>query len=295
MSYILEALKKSERERLREKNTDRGGIDWQETPRPVSYKAILFIVGGAIFILNAAAWFWWYQSTHNNIVSPPTQWNEESSPTLLHNHTPSTQPFTQHQPSIEPIILPSSPVITTQHTPGSIDNLPASVDHSDSTASIAISSTSAQMGQTTAKDLVATDNTVGAISSTLLGTARQPLSPQGDSTHTSLAHTLSEVPDAQQLLSHTMTNTTSLSRAADPTIPFWENLPNPQRQLIPYIRITAQVFSPHNTHGRFIIANDEFLRQGDTMQNGIFVKEIFENEVVFRHQEQLFRIAVNEK
>lgn len=282
MSYILESLKKSQKERNpagTSASLPLSTAPFLENDRPVSFQLklfhpVVFVIGAALVIVLA----WWYLSIHNmqllvlqqqNSVQTTSQPLVSDPPASVYAPAPSPKTALQ-KPVAGESFRQVSELYTqiVQKPEGSTDtplqDLPGAIPDQDSKKSNPANN---QASGAAGDDNNGVENLVRS---------------------TELENTVTEEPGTKNK-SIEDANTESISSSTEPVIPSIYELNRTWKKRIPPMAYTAHVFASDFKSG-FVILNGARRRIGDRMENGVYIEKITGDGVVLSYDGIVFSL-----
>lgn len=280
MSYILDALRKSEAERYQERLPELGGQQplWLRQRRSRSgWPAILAV---ALMINGGLLAYWVFTRSEAPVATP--ELSPQVQPAAPVSSAPAAATTTTRfaEPEPQPAAPARLPV-----TPPPVDSMPAAEVIRPSTAIPSMSAPSAEDFPLEPESPLAAVEAPEE-EALLIAPNRPPQRVPASPAVPRLAPEASPAPAAATA------STPSDSATADPHagIPLLEQLRPDQLRGLPALRFSSHIYSS-DPDSRRIMINQRYLREGQTVQ-GVRVVEITEEGVILSHQGLLFHMPV---
>ena len=259
MSYILDALKKSEEERGQGKTPDVQTIHSASLAYRQDKKAWWPYVLIAAVVLNLAAIV--YFNLHSKDAPEPAQ-----------------RTATAVQPPA-PVTARPTPIQT--ETPATARPAPAATAEHNTTGRTVTTEPPATTGaaMTSPAESINTGSPqTGTPQATQAQTAEAPLTEHKPTASSN------DTPDSKPA------NATP-AKKPEATITAYEDLPESFRKQLPVFRITAHVYSS-NPQQRSVVINNNFMEEGEYVLDGLVLYEITPTGIILSYQDRLFYFNV---
>jgi len=270
MSYILEALNKSEQERQRGSVPNLQSVQVSTRP-PVRKRTRWIGLFIALLIVSAASFVYWLQPWKTEILNKQDVTISSKAPVPETVATPSPAKLPQPkltQPSVKPkdAIPAASGLVLTKPSPEQIER----------TTKPVIKPVKPVARQKKPKAVVSKKKAMEPLPA---DTARQwqKITPSS----TSQAAAVKKQPHPQQA---------KPQPDSRPRLPTAAELPVAIQRGLPGIRISAHIYSDKPA-SRMVIINDKTVREGETVAGGVTIEEITREGVIFRFQARRFRMS----
>jgi general secretion pathway protein B len=261
MSYILDALKKSEKERQRGALPDMLTVQDIVAEKPAKRLLWAYLLAAAL-LLNAGALVWWLVFSHTNKTNEVQTLKTDNISPLSVNESAKAVPvrvkpsqdFTQSIGSeFRPADRNTVPVIENNETTTSVRNLhpPKGLQE-------------VQAHPVSADNTIKPSELAPAKSEQSTGTGRIPSGLTGG---------LSEMPDENKLYK-------------------LQELPPAIRQNLPAFSVSALLYSS-NPDSRMVRINEQMMHEGQDLTAGVKLEEIARDGIILRYQK--FRFYVGAK
>jgi len=260
MSYILDALKKSEKERQRGALPDMLTVQDIVAEKPTKHLHWVYLLAAAL-LLNAGALIWWLGFSHTNKINVvQTSKTDNISPLSVKESAQAvpgrvkpSQDFTQSIGSeFRPADRNTVPVIENNKTATSVRN-----QHPPKVLQ------EVQAYPLSANDIIKHSEPAPVKSEQSAGTWRIPSDPTGD---------LSEMPDENKLYK-------------------LHELPSAIRQNLPVFSVSALLYSS-NPDSRMVRINEKMMHEGQDLIAGVKLEEIARDGIIVTYQKYRFYVAV---
>jgi len=257
MSYILDALKKSEKERQRGALPDMLTVQDIVAEKPSKRVPWVYLLAAAL-LLNAGVLVWWLGFSHinkANVVKTSTTGN--ISPLSVNDAAPAVfgrvKPYQgSTQSGFRPSDRSSVPVIENNETTTSVENPPPPKGLQE-----------VKPHPVSADNATKSSEPASAKSGQSAGTGQIPSDPTGG---------LSEMPDGNKLYK-------------------LQELPSAIRQNLPAFSVTALLYSS-NPDSRMVRINEQMMHEGQDLIAGIKLEEISRDGIILSYQKYRFYVAV---
>jgi len=260
MSYILDALKKSEKERQRGALPDMLTVQDIVAEKPAK-RLHWFYLLAAVLLLNIGALVWWLGFSHTNKTNVVETLKADNTAPLSANGAAlavpgSVNPSTDSTQSIgsefRPAVRNTVPVIENNKTTTSVRNQhPPKGIQEVQVPSVAVNNT------------IKPSEPAPAKSEQSAGTGRIPSDPMGD---------LSEMPDENKLYK-------------------LHELPSVFRQNLPVFSVSALLYSS-NPDSRMVRINEQMMHEGQDLAAGVKLEEITRDGIILSYQKYRFYVGV---
>jgi len=279
MSYILEALNKSEQERQRGSVPNLQSVQVPTRP-PVRKRTRWIGLFIALLIVSAASFVYWLQPWKTEILNEQDVTISSKAPVPETVATPLSAKLAKKlpepklpqpkltQPSVKPkdAIPAASGLVLTKPSPEQIER----------TTKPVIKPVKPVARQKKPKAVVSKKKAMEPLPA---DTARQwqKITPSS----TSQAAAVKKQPHPQQA---------KPQPDSRPRLPTAAELPVAIQRGLPGIRISAHIYSDKPA-SRMVIINDKTVREGETVAGGLMIEEITREGVIFRFQARRFRMS----
>ncbi len=260
MSYILDALKKSEMERQRGTLPDMLTVQDIVAEKPSKRLPWVYLLAAAL-LLNAGVLVWWLGFSHinkSNVVQTSKTGNisplsvNESAQAVSGKVMPSADPVQSITSEVRPADRNIAPVIENSEPATSVKNQhPLKGLQEVQTHPVSASNTI----KPSAPAPVKSEQPAGA--------GRIPSDPAGG---------LSEIPDENKLYK-------------------LQELPSAIRQNLPAFSVSALLYSG-NPDSRMVRINEQMMHEGQDLIAGVKLEEIARDGIILRYQKYRFYVAV---
>lgn len=259
MSYILDALKKSDQKRklgaVPGLQTDHAALINIEKKRR-SYPKIVAVVAG-VLLLNVMLWLWWARPWQ---IDPPQQ---QASLVVVAPVAPAQPVVPQTSQSAMPPSLPSSDT-----SPGLVAQVPLPANPvAPVTTDVAAPTWEVEDDQEVADPVLSYP---------------EEFSEPTDGLDEQEGAAVDEVAEAPEVVA-------TPEVALTPNVMAQADLPGNIQQALPQIQISLHFFS-NKPEARLVRINDRFLHEGDMVANELRLEEIIESGVVLRFRGYQFRV-----
>jgi len=280
MSYILEALKKSEQERQRGSVPNLQSV--QTPSKPPARKPMRWIgLVSALLALSAAFFIYLWQPWNTEVsikqymtITSKAPVTEAVAPPLS---TETVKTLPEPKPPQPKLTQPSvKPKKDATPTAGGLTPVKPSPERNERTTKPVIKPVKPVARQIKPKVVVSKKKAMEPLPA---DTARQwqKITPSS----TSQATVVMQQPHQQQ---------TKIQPDSRPRLPTAAELPVAIQRGLPGIRISAHIYSDKPA-SRMVIINDKTLREGETVAGGLTIEEITRDGVIFRFQARRFRMS----
>ncbi len=268
MSYILDALKKSEKERQRGTIPDMLTVQDIVAEKPEKHFMWAYLLV-AILILNAGVFVWWLGFSHTkkakvietskagNISLLPANDTAQTAPDRVNSSLYSTQPIS---PKLGPVAENSAPVI---------ENAVSANTDSNSDRSKVVQEIP-DVPRKISPNSPASANYI--IKPSEPAPAKSEQAERTVSLSSELAGGLAEMPDENKIYK-------------------LRELPSHIQQNLPSFSIAALMYSS-NPSSRMVRINNQMMYEGQDLTAGVKLEEITKDGVIFRHQKYRFYVGV---
>jgi general secretion pathway protein B len=260
MSYILDALKKSEKERQRGALPDMLTVQDIVAEKPARHLHWVYLLATAL-LLNAGALIWWLGFSHTNKTNVvQTSKTDNISPLSVNESAQAVSGRVKPSPDstqsvgseFRPADRNTVPVIENNKTATSVRN-----QHPPKVLQ------KVQAYPLSANDIIKPSEPAPVKSEQSAGTGRIPSDPTGD---------LSEMPDENKLYK-------------------LHELPSAIRQNLPVFSVSALLYSS-NPDSRMVRINEKMMHEGQDLIAGVKLEEIARDGIIVRYQKYRFYVAV---
>lgn len=263
MSYILDALKKSENERYHERNPSRDGIGqpiWLKAQKKSSFWPWVIV---AAFLLNLTviALLLWDRSPQSVPV-------ESSAVEPL----PAPMPIQEPAPVAKPVVEPARPAAEPAVSPEPYPE-PAMAPEEGPFMGAGLR-----------------ERREGPVSPDRFGQAAQPEARASASVALPQERVGQPVGKPMKVEPVEVASPSATDEATTESFPTIDELPPAVQQRIPALTFSSHIYSP-DPESRRIMINNRYLREGQSVQ-GLRVVEVTTEGVVLSSQGQVFRIPV---
>jgi general secretion pathway protein B len=260
MSYILDALKKSEKERQRGVLPDMLTVQDIVAEKPAKNLHWVYVLAAAL-LLNAGALVWWLGFSHtnkSNVVQTSKTDNispfsmKESAQAVPGRVMPSADPTQSITSEFSPADRNTAPVIENSKPATSVKN-----QHAPNVLQ------EVRTHPVSANNTIKLSEPAPAKSDQSAGTGRITSDPAED---------LSEMPDENKLYK-------------------LHELPSAIRQNLPVFSVSALLYSS-NPDSRMVRINEQMIHEGQDLTAGVKLEEIARDGIILRYQKYRFYVAV---
>jgi len=309
MSYILQALKKSEQERQRGSipNLQSSQIIVERTPGQHSIWLRLFVVA---LVLNAAAMLYWFQPWKNKMPATQSVSTSHKQPVKLipatippSNETtgePSTSPAPQRQAAPPP---PATAVIVSKEADSS-PIIPATTPELGTqeprwqkiTPSSTQKTTSSEQKptqlktETLAKPEPELTNPADKLAPDVATNPQQEPIAEAEAQWQQISPSSSQKAIATEQVSSIPASQPTKKDPPEPKLQSVHELPVNIQQSLPGIAIAAHIYSS-DPASRMTIINNKSLREGQAVGAGLVLEEITRDGVILKFQGQRFHLG----
>jgi len=280
MSYILDALKKSEQERQRGSVPNLQSVQTPSKPparkpmRWISLVSALLALSAAFFIYLRQSWNTEVSIKQDVTISSKAPVTEAVAPPLS---TETVKTLPEPKPAQPKLTQPSvKPKKDATPTAGGLTPVKPPPQRNERTTKPVIKPVKPVARQIKPKAAVSKKKAMEPLP---VDTARQwqKITPSS----TSQAAVVIQQPHPQQ---------TKPQPDSRPRLPTAAELPVSIQRGLPGIRISAHIYSDKPA-SRMVIINDKTLREGETVARGLTIEEITRDGVIFRFQARRFRMS----
>lgn len=259
MSYILDALKKSERERQRGALPDMLTVQDIVAEKPAKRLTWVYLLA-AVLLLNAGALIWWLGFSHtNNTNVVHTSKTDNISPLSVKESAQAVpgrvKPSQDHTQAIGLDLRPAdrntAPVIEISETINYVRNQDPPKGIQDVTPTVSVNNATKPSEPASAK------------SEQSAGTGQIPSNPSSG---------LSEISDGNKLYK-------------------LQELPSAIRKDLPAFSVSALLYST-NPDSRMVRINEQMMHEGQDLTAGVKLEEIARDGIILSYQKYRFYVAV---
>jgi general secretion pathway protein B len=260
MSYILDALKKSEKERQRGVLPDMLTVQDIVAEKPAKRLHWVYLLAAAL-LLNAGALVWWLGFSHTNKSNVVQTSRAENISPLSVNETaqavpdrvmPSAGPAQSITSELRPADRKKAPFIENSEPETSVKN-----QHPPKVLQ------EVQANPVSASNIIKPPEPAPVKSEQSVGAGRSPAEPAGG---------LLEMPDENKLYK-------------------LHELPSAIRKDLPAFSVSALLYSS-NPDSRMVRINDQMMQEGQDLAAGVKLEEIARDGIILRYQKYRFYVAV---
>ena len=260
MSYILDALKKAEKERQRGVLPDMLTVQDIVAEKPAKRLHWVYLLAAAL-LLNAGALVWWLGFSHTNKSNVLQTSKTDNISPLSVNESAQAVPG-KAMPSADP-----TQSITSEFRPAD-RNTVSVIENNETTPSV--------RNQHPPKGLQEVPAHPGSANNTIIPSEPAPAKPEQSAGTGRIpsdpAEGLSERPDENKLYK-------------------LHELPKAIRQNLPAFSVSALLYSS-NPDSRMVRINEQMMHEGQDLTAGVKLEEIARDGIILRYQKYRFYVAV---